>query len=221
MKNKIKVKTTPKRTVKKLSKIDVLLQNNNLGIKLDIGCGANKQDGFVGMDIRELSGVDIVHNIEQFPYPLPDESCSMVIASHVLEHINPGSTDPRLVGLINLLTDKKVISKSDVAKYIGEVETFGIFMSFMNEIWRITKTKGRFAFVVPYAGSIGFFQDPTHLNPITEVTMAYFDPLDSSHLWNIYKPKPWKIIDNTWNSNGNLEVVLEKRLIDKSYEPEK
>lgn len=202
-------------------KIEALLQEHNLGIKLDIGCGANKQDGFVGMDVRELPGVDIVHNMEQFPFPLPDESCSMVVASHVLEHVNPASTDPRLVGLFKLLLDKKVITKKEVDENIGEYETFGVFMSFMNEVWRITQKGGRFAFVVPYAGSTGYFQDPTHLNPINEATMAYFDPLDTSGLWNIYKPKPWKIITSPWNANGNLEVVLEKRLIDKVYEPEK
>ena len=73
---------------------------------------------------------------------------------------------------------------------------------------------------VPYAGSQGYFQDPTHCNPCNEVTWAYFDPLDRSGLWGIYKPKPWKIIADSlsWNVNGNMEVVLEKRLIDKSYE---
>ena len=209
MKRNKKIKRTPaKKSVKKASKIDVLLQKNNKGIHLDIGCGANKNEGFVGMDVRELPGVDIVHNIEQFPYPLPDECCSMVVASHVLEHINPGNTDTRLVGLFKMLIDKKVISKKDVEKYVGEFETFGTFIRLMNEIWRILKPGGRFAFVVPYAGSIGFFQDPTHLNPINSSTLAYFDPLDTSQLWYIYKPYPWKIFSNFWANTGNLEVIL-------------
>lgn len=202
----------------KKTKIESLLEKHNLGIKLDIGCGANKQVGFVGMDVRELEGVDIVHNLEKFPYPLPDESCSMVVASHVLEHMNPASTDPRLVGLVDLLLKKKVITKKEADEHLGDYEIFGVFMTFMNEVWRITKTGGQFAFVVPYAGSAGYWQDPTHLNPITEATVAYFDPLDTSGLWNIYKPKPWHIKANDWNANGNLEVVLEKRIIDKSYE---
>ena len=219
-KSKSKVKTNPKvKSAKAESKIDVLLRENNLGIKLDIGCGDNKQVGFVGMDIRELDGVDIVHNIEQFPYPLPDESCSMVVASHVLEHVNPGSTDPRLVGLFKLLLDKKVISKEEVDKYVGKYQTFGVFLAFMDEIWRITQIDGTFAFVVPYAGSSGFFQDPTHLNPINEATLAYFDPFDQSGLWAIYKPYPWKIVQSSWSNVGNLEVILQKRRIDKSYKP--
>lgn len=60
------------------------------GIKLDIGCGENKQQGgFVGMDIRELEGVDIVHDVEVFPWPLPDESVVQAVCSHLVEHINP------------------------------------------------------------------------------------------------------------------------------------
>lgn len=59
------------------------------GILLDIGCGENKQKGFVGMDRRKLPGVDIVHDLERFPYPLPDESCLTIVGSHIVEHIKP------------------------------------------------------------------------------------------------------------------------------------
>lgn len=41
-----------------------------------------------------------------------------------------------------------------------------------------------------------------------EATAFYFDP--KQFLYSIYKPKPWKIISNVWNSNGNIEIVLEK-----------
>lgn len=59
------------------------------GIRLDIGCGANKQDGFVGLDIRDLEGVDIVHDFENIPWPIPAESVLVAMASHVVEHISP------------------------------------------------------------------------------------------------------------------------------------
>ena len=59
------------------------------GIMLDIGCGANKQKNFTGMDKRELPGVDIVHDLEVFPYPLEDESCLTIVGSHIVEHIKP------------------------------------------------------------------------------------------------------------------------------------
>lgn len=58
-------------------------------IRLDVGCGENKQEGFVGMDARLLKGVDIVHNVEEFPWPLPDNCCSLIVCSHLVEHIKP------------------------------------------------------------------------------------------------------------------------------------
>jgi len=208
------------KNVNKGKSIDKILEENNQGIKLDLGCGERKPRGFVGMDIRPLEGVDIVHNLEKYPWPLPDECASLVTASHVLEHINPANTDPRIVGLVNLLLEKGVIKAEEVKEYLGEYEIFGNFIRFMDEIWRILKVGGQLAFVVPYAGSMGYWQDPTHVNPINEATLGYFDPLDESGLWYIYKPKPWKIESKSSQLNGFFEVIMSKRLIDKSYEPE-
>ena len=59
------------------------------GILLDIGCGSNKRKGFIGMDKRQVDGVDIVHDLEVFPYPLDDESCLTIVGSHIVEHIKP------------------------------------------------------------------------------------------------------------------------------------
>ncbi len=58
-------------------------------VRLDIGCGENKQGGFVGMDVRELPGVDVIWNAEDFPWPIPDDSVMMAMASHLVEHIEP------------------------------------------------------------------------------------------------------------------------------------
>ena len=57
---------------------------------LDIGGGGNPEPGFVNMDKRKLNDqVDIVHDAEVFPYPLEDNSCAVVMMSHLLEHIKP------------------------------------------------------------------------------------------------------------------------------------
>jgi predicted SAM-dependent methyltransferase len=82
---------------KRKSNLKRILKENNLGIKLDVGCGANKQAGFAGLDQRELPGVDIVHNAEIVPYPLPDGCCSTILCSHLLEHICPKN----LINVIN------------------------------------------------------------------------------------------------------------------------
>jgi predicted SAM-dependent methyltransferase len=58
-------------------------------VMLDVGCSSNKQHGYVGMDRRNVEGVDIVHDAEVFPWPLDDESCAIVKMSHFIEHVKP------------------------------------------------------------------------------------------------------------------------------------
>lgn len=59
------------------------------GICLDIGCGENKRPGWCGMDSRQLKGVDIVHDIQSLPWPIPDSSVKQILMNHVWEHIEP------------------------------------------------------------------------------------------------------------------------------------
>ena len=59
------------------------------GILLDVGCGKSRRKGFVGMDKRKDVDPDILHDLEVFPYPIDDESCLTIVASHVVEHIKP------------------------------------------------------------------------------------------------------------------------------------
>ena len=153
-------------------------------IELDIGCGGNKQPGFVGMDVQKLPGVDIVHDIEKYPWPLPDNCVQLAIASHVAEHIEPSR--------------------------------FG-FINWMNEIWRVMEPDGRLMLSLPYGNNSLFVQDPTHVNPCNENTWNYFDPLHPSNFYRFYRPKPWKIVSCFWDAQGFMEVVLEKRRMDKSY----
>jgi SAM-dependent methyltransferase len=68
--------------------IDALIAEQS-GIMLDVGCGENKQPGFVGMDARPLDGVDIVHDWNVYPWPLPDGCVLTAVASHVVDHVNP------------------------------------------------------------------------------------------------------------------------------------
>ncbi len=190
-------------------------------LSLDVGCGAYKRQGAVGMDIRPLPGVDIVHDITHFPWPIPDEVCGVITASHVLEHIPKWGTPSQLHLLTELLISKGVLSRKDVESAVGETQIFSMVMRFMDECWRISKDNGQLAMVLPYAGSTGFYQDPTHTSPINEATFFYFDPEHSSRLWHIYKPKPWKIDVNTYQQNGNLEIILSKRPMIPAYEQEK
>ena len=56
---------------------------------LDLGCGRHKLEGYTGMDSVALDGVDIVHDIENLPWPIESGSVTHCNASHVMEHIKP------------------------------------------------------------------------------------------------------------------------------------
>lgn len=59
-------------------------------VVLDLGCGLNKKSNATGVDCRPLPGVDVVHDLNQFPYPFPDDYADEVHLTHVLEHlVNP------------------------------------------------------------------------------------------------------------------------------------
>lgn len=55
---------------------------------LEVGCGTSKPEGAVGMDRLALPGVDVVHDIEQLPWPLDEDRFDEVRCMHVLEHVD-------------------------------------------------------------------------------------------------------------------------------------
>ncbi len=59
------------------------------GVKtLDVGCGAAKHPGTVGIDFVAHEGVDIVHNLEEFPWPIEDNTFDHIICKDFMEHIS-------------------------------------------------------------------------------------------------------------------------------------
>ena len=58
-----------------------------IDLKLDIGCGISKREGFIGVDIIPLNGVDIVHDLNHFPYPFESDTASEVWMNNILEHL--------------------------------------------------------------------------------------------------------------------------------------
>ncbi len=55
-------------------------------MKLDIGCGKRKRPGYIGIDISQLPGLDLVNNIKQ-GLSFADNSVDEIYCAHVLEHI--------------------------------------------------------------------------------------------------------------------------------------
>lgn len=56
---------------------------------LDVGCGMKKTPGALGIDQVKLEGVDIVHDLNVFPWAdLEDETFDEIIMDDVLEHLD-------------------------------------------------------------------------------------------------------------------------------------
>lgn len=145
------------------------------GVFLDVGCSDHKTKGSIGLDKRALAGVDIVHDIEVLPWPLPDACCYGILMSHLVEHLKPW-----------------------------------LIIDIINEAWRVMLPEGKLLIATPYAGSPRFWQDPTHVHGWMEATPLYFTP-DYPDLYNVYRPKPWKVLMNLYHSIGDMEIQLQKR----------
>lgn len=122
---------------------------------LDLGCGQKPKNPFnagqlFGIDVRE----DLEANIRRAdlaiePIPFADASFEYLSAYDFLEHI------PRVI-------------------YVPERRN--AFVELMNEIYRVLKDGGLFLSFTPAYPQAAAFQDPTHVNIITEQTFPlYFD----------------------------------------------
>lgn len=113
-------------------------------IKLDIACGQNKREGFVGVDIAACPGVDFVHDLNVYPWPFEANSVEEAFCSHYIEHIP--------------------------MEYIcGKDALF----CFFDEVHRILVPGGKIQIVAPYYSSMRAWQDPTHRRAITDATFFY------------------------------------------------
>lgn len=56
-------------------------------IKLNLGCGNSKVDGFIGVDRHLRCSPDVCHDLEIIPYPFDDDSVEYIVMNHLYEHI--------------------------------------------------------------------------------------------------------------------------------------
>jgi len=88
--------------------------------KLNLGFGKDIKKGYINLDFMKQPGVDIVHNLNKFPWPFKDNEFDEVYASHVLEHVDD---------LIKTMEELHRICKSG-AKIIIRVPHFSCGVSY-------------------------------------------------------------------------------------------
>jgi len=141
-----------KKVVKKTTKSTNKPVKEKVFLKLDLGCGDNKAQGYLGVDYVKTPSVDIVHDLTVFPYPFKDESVEEIFSSHFIEHLD-GFTR---------------------AKFFEECHRI-LIKPQKDEYGNITKV-GKMRVIHPYAKSVRAVQDFTHKwPPICEQSYLYWN----------------------------------------------
>ena len=166
---------------------------------LDLGCGKFprnplKKDELFGVDIRELKDIDFNYKqsnliIQKIPYP--DNYFDSISAFDFIEHI------PRIW----------IQSKN---------KTSFPFINLMNEVYRVLKKNGIFLAITPAYPSKQAFQDPTHVNFITERTAKYFT--GKKPLGKIYGFQGnFLLQENKFVPNDYLEMKFKSQINEQLY----
>jgi len=57
-------------------------------VGINIGAGEDIKDDCINVDSVELPGINVIHDLNVFPWPFEDNSFDKAYCSHVLEHVN-------------------------------------------------------------------------------------------------------------------------------------
>lgn len=56
-------------------------------MRLNFGCGLNKQEGYVNVDVMPSVDADMYYDLELLPLPWPDGEVDEILMNHFLEHL--------------------------------------------------------------------------------------------------------------------------------------
>ena len=131
-------------------------------MKLDIGCGKNKKEGFIGIDRIKFDGVDLVFNIVKriaILHPDPEEPLADPLYEYNKLPYEESSVDE--------------IHFSHALEHFTGVERAHI----LNEFYRVLKNGSKAHVIVPYWCSNRAYGDITHQwPPVSEMFWYYLDP---------------------------------------------
>lgn len=71
---------------------------NEKKLKLNLGCGNMKLEGFINLDISNLHNPDMQMDLMKFPWEFPDNSVDHIVAKDILEHV--GNTPQDFINVL-------------------------------------------------------------------------------------------------------------------------
>lgn len=119
-------------------------------IKLDVGCGNYKKDGYIGIDISDFPCVNIVRDIQK-GLPFSDNTIDEIYCNHCLEHIDE---------LIFVMNEFCRVLKKESLLYVNVPLAYA----------PVNLPSGD---IINMIGS-GAFRDPTHKRFFTPETFFYW-----------------------------------------------
>lgn len=79
-------------------------------MKLNVGCYNKPLEGYLNLDIHPYNNnVNIIHDLEKFPYPFKNSTFKEINCSFVLEHIDPNKTMKVINEFHRISQDKGII----------------------------------------------------------------------------------------------------------------
>ena len=63
------------------------IEANKGEVIYNLGCGGQRYPGVIGVDRRRDQAADVVVDLGQTPWPIPDNAADAVLAFHTLEHM--------------------------------------------------------------------------------------------------------------------------------------
>ena len=150
-------------------------------MKISLGAGTEVEQGeeWVNVDIVKLPGIQVVHNLMEFPYPFEDASADYIKAKDLIEHLAPYTNTNEIV-----------------------------ILEFMKECYRILKPGGTLWIQTPGWQADFLWIDPTHVRGYDIRSMDFFDPdTDFGRSTGFYTNATFKVTA-TELENKNLQFEM-------------
>lgn len=141
-------------------------------IKLDIGCGPNKKEGFVGLDAIAFPGVDCVCDITKdwggtFKDHKMPNGFELPAYGEWLDETEPDQ------GWTFKNSSVSEAHCSHVIEHLTNFDNKWERVHFFNELYRVLAPGAKCALVFPHWCSNRYYGDPTHKEPFSEMGFYY------------------------------------------------
>ena len=156
---------------------------------LDLGCGENVFDIKNIVNLSML--LDVSEDVQSFGVDFLSKKDNIFSADLSIENLPFNSDTFNIVTCLDFLEHIPRINLTNKTNYP--------FINLMNEIYRVLKPEGIFFIKVPVFDD-NFFDDPTHVNPITPALLG-------NYFCTIEKKRPMSPWAKNYGFSGNFKFI--------------